>query len=286
MTDILHPILVQGIARSGTTLLMQILGTSPEIIFDRVYPFEVGYLRYLLNWALILEKDCPTGTNLNSFSNIPSPSQTIGPFPYKGSQLWDGKELWPVCFQTAWREFSRIATARTRAGGNEAPFLYYAEKTPHWVAAFLGRAMAYKSILLVRDPRDIFLSITAFDKKRGFPGFNRLATDDDWSFAKQFIDDCREPLKRIMEAEADPDNILVKYEVLILDVAKESQRLSKHLGVKFDVGTIERQRFEFHTTSNTGKESVERWRRELPSEFNQFFVSNFYEELKHFGYEA
>ena len=34
-------------------------------------------------------------------------------------------------------------------------------------------------ILLVRDPRDVFLSITAFDKKRGFSGFSRRADDDD-----------------------------------------------------------------------------------------------------------
>ena len=265
---------------------MQILGTSPEIVFDRVYPFELGYLRYLLNWALILEKDFPTDANLNSYSNIPAPTQAVGPFPYEASQFWDGKKLWPLCFQTAWREFSRTATARMRAGGSDAPLIYYAEKAPHCVPAFLGRAMAYRSILLVRDPRDIFLSITAFDKKRGFPGFNRRATDDDWSYAQRFVDDCRKPMKRIMEAEADPDNILMKYEVLVLDLANESQRLGQHLGVKFDVGMIDRQRLEFHTTSNTASESVERWRRELPPELNEFFVSNLHEELKHFGYDA
>ena len=215
MAETLNPLLVQGIARSGTTLLMQIIGASPNIVFDRVYPFEVGYLRYLLNWALILQNDEPIGTNLNSLLSIPCPSPTLGPFPYKESELWNGKELWPVCFQAAWQEFSRIAIARTRADGNEARLLYYAEKTSHWVPTFLRRAIAYKSIL-VRDPRDIFLSITAFDKKRGFSGFNRRATDDDWSFAKRFVDDCREPLKRIMEGEADADNILVKYEVLVL----------------------------------------------------------------------
>jgi Sulfotransferase family len=285
-TDILRPILVQGIGRGGTTLLMQILGTSPEIVFDRIYPFETGYLRYLLNWAIILENDWPSGANLNSYSNMHSPSEALGPFPDKGSQLWDGRELWPACFQTAWKEFSRIATERTRAGGNEAPLLYYAEKTQHWVPAFLRRAMSYKSILLVRDPRDIFLSVTAFDKKRGFPGFNRRASDDDWSFARRFVDDCREPLRKIMEGEADPDSVLVKYESLVLDMANESQRVSEHLGVDLDIGVIDKQRYEFHMTSNSAKESVERWRRELPAEFNQFFVSNFYEELKHFGYET
>ena len=69
-------------------------------------------------------------------------------------------------------------------------------------------------------------------------------------------------------------------------MANELQRLSQRLGVKFDVGVIDRQRLEFHTTSNTARESVERWRRELPAEFNEFFVSNFYEELTHFGYET
>jgi hypothetical protein len=179
-----------------------------------------------------------------------------------------------------------------RANGadeGELPILYYAEKALPWVSSLLLlHAIPYKSILLVRDPRDIFLSITAFDRKRGFPGFDRRATDDDWSFAKRFVDDCRVPFQIIRKEEANSENILLKYEVLALDLVNESRRLSQHLGVTFDVGIVEKQRSEFlhHMTSDTPRGSVERWRRELPPQFNEFFVSKLHEELRHFGYET
>jgi hypothetical protein len=289
MPDSLKPLLIQSIGRSGTTLLMQLMGTSPQVVFDRVYPFEVRYLTYLLHWAQMLEQDCDQDNHWDPNADITLPGQTLRPFPYKGSQLWNGEELWPKCFQAAWREFSRIAIARARAKcGDDMPLLYYAEKTPRWVPILLRGVVPYNALLLVRDPRDIFLSITAFDKKRGFPGFNRRANDDDWSFAKRFVDECREPLKIIREEEAYPHNVLVKYECLVLNSPNESQRLSQRLGVQFDIGVVENQTPEFvhHMTSNTARESVERWRRELPAELNEFFLTEFREELQHFGYET
>ena len=42
------PLLVDALGRSGSTLLMDLLGTSPKIAFDRSYPFEQFWYRYLL----------------------------------------------------------------------------------------------------------------------------------------------------------------------------------------------------------------------------------------------
>ena len=39
-------------------------------------------------------------------------------------------------------------------------------------------------------------------------------------------------------------------------------------------------------TSNTVRESVERWRRELPTELNHFFLKKLRRDLQHFGYET
>src|SRR5690242_2164504 len=41
MLTILELLLISG--RVGSTLLMQLLGTSPQIAFDRFYPFENRY---------------------------------------------------------------------------------------------------------------------------------------------------------------------------------------------------------------------------------------------------
>jgi Txe/YoeB family toxin of Txe-Axe toxin-antitoxin module len=287
--DGLKPLLVLGGGRTGTTLLMQLLGTSPQIAFDRVYPFEVQYLTYLLRWAQMLGQEWEQGGHWNRAESAGPPNQWLGPFPYENARLWNGQEMWPGCFAAAWREFSRVAVARTAAkGGTDRVPLYFAEKIPHWVPGLLRQAIPCNIILLVRDPRDVFLSITAFDKKRGFSGFARRADDDDWTFAHRFVKLCQQAFKIIRAEEADPYNILVKYERLVLDSANESRRLSEHLGVRLDIGVVEKQvsQFAHHMTSNTARESVERWRRELPTELNEFFLKGLRKELRYFGYET
>ena len=39
-------------------------------------------------------------------------------------------------------------------------------------------------------------------------------------------------------------------------------------------------------TSRTVRESVERWRRELLTDLNQFFLKRLRRDLQHFGYET
>ncbi len=285
----LKPLLVPAGGRTGTTLCMQLLGTSPQIAFERVYPFEVQYLTYMLRWAQMLGQEPERGGQGNLATPVGTPGKWLGPLPYHNTTLWNGDDLWPKCLIAAWKEFSRDAIARSRAknGTNGEP-LYYAEKIPFWVPTLLRQAMPCNLILLVRDPRDVFLSVTAFDKKRGYPGFARRPEDDDWTFAHRFVDLCAKAFKMIRAEEADPNNILIKYERLVLDSANESQRLSEHLGVKLDIGAVEKRvsKFTHHMTSKTTRESVERWRRELPTELNCFFLKKLGKELRYFGYES
>jgi hypothetical protein len=287
--DGLKPLLVLGMGRGGTTLLMQLLSTSSHIAYDRIYPFEVRYLTYLLRWSLLLGQQWQPGSGWDWIANFNPPDERIGPFPYVNAQLWDGRELWPKCFGAAWKAFSQVAVARMQANGKTAvPLIYYAEKIPFWVPAYLRQVIPYSLILLVRDPRDVFLSITAFDKKRGFSGFSRRADDDDWTFARRFVKLCRERFKTMREEEAAASSIVLKYERLAVDLAGEAQRLSQWLGVRLDAGWVENQvsNFAHHVTTNSPRESVERWRRELPAGLNKFFLKELGGELRHFGYES
>ncbi len=275
--------------RSGTTLLMQLLSTSPQIAFDRVYPFEVRYLTYLLHWALLLGQKWQPGHGWDPVTNFNPPDERIGPFPYLNAEFWGDQELWRNCLETAWREFSKVAIAKTQANSKKQPsLLYYAEKIPFWVPSYLRRAMQYRVILLIRDPRDVFLSITAFDRKRGFSGFSRRAEDDDWTFAARFVKLCRERFTVMREQERTARSLLVKYERLVINIAAETQRLTQWLGVQLDAGWVERQILDFalHMTSKSPRESAGRWRRELPEKLNEFFLQELGEELGYFGYMA
>ncbi|HVN88119.1 MAG TPA: sulfotransferase [Candidatus Binatia bacterium] len=285
--DVLTPLVVLGLGRSGTTLLMQLLGTTARIVFDRTYPFEVRYLTYLLRWALLLgvEKRQPD-EYWNAAVNLTQPDGRMGPFPYQAPQFWSGDALWPSSFIAAWQAFSRAAIASSGPADAAQRPLFYAEKVPSWVPSRLRAALPYKAIVLVRDPRDLFLSITAFDKQRGFPGFSRRADDSDWSFAERFVGTCRNHFAGMREEARAPHNIQVRYEDLALDLQGEAHRLGSWLGVSLDAPKVEAQAadFEHHMTSANRRESVARWRRELPADLNTLFVRELGEELSHYGY--
>jgi len=67
------------------------------------------------------------------------------------------------CFDMAWREFSHRARAQQ---GNRAGIRYYAEKHMDTRKLDLAELPPVKVIVLLRDPRDTYISIRAFDRKR------------------------------------------------------------------------------------------------------------------------
>lgn len=286
----LEPLLVLAQGRSGTTLLMQVLATSPQIAFDRIYPFEVRYLTYLLHWASLLGQASQPQSDWTPFA---PPGTRLGPLPFAETKLWDGQEMWRRCFRAAWREFSQIAVARMgmemkRLWNPEVPVLYYAEKVPNWLPERLRPVMSYKVIILTRDPRDVFLSVIAFDKKRGFPGFGRLPDEDDWAWARRFVEYYKVDFRFMQKAQAAPSSYLLQYEQLTVNLEAEAKRLSQWLGVEFDVERVKADlpNFAHHLTSASPDQSVERWRREMSPELRQFFQNALGEELRHYGYDA
>jgi hypothetical protein len=286
--NVLKPILVSGIGRGGTTLLMQLLGTSPQIMFNRSYPFEVRYLTYLLRWSLVLNEEWQPNENWGPGENYKHPSgQMVGPMPYTNTKLWPGKEIWSKCFETAWQEFSSALISKAENNKTGIHRKYYAEKAPRWVMEYLEQqSIPYNVICLIRDPRDVFLSINAFDKQRGFSGFGRSSENTDLDYAKQLARSYKNLHKdRTITA---PNSLMVKYEQLITDLSSEAQRLSRWLDIELNPALVKKRevKFKHHMTSGSPEKSVERWRYELPKELNDFFVQELGEELRYFGYET
>jgi len=288
----LKPLLIVGDGRSGTTLLMELLGTAPQIVFDRTHPYETRYLTYLMKWALLLRQKYQPGDEWNPGRSFDIPGSLVGPLPYMNPTFWSYEDLWKNCFRSAWNEFSRGAAGRLERPIGSLLFnkprktLYYAEKSPFWLPAYLRDVMPYRVILIVRDPRDVYLSITAFVKKHGVPGFARLVEDDDWTFARRFTM-CRKTLWEVMrQEEASPNSLIVKYEDLVLNLNQEAMRIGSWLGMKLNAGAVESKpaMWAYHATSKNKAQSVARWQRELPAELNEFFVRGLHEEMQHFGY--
>jgi len=295
----LTPILVSSTGRSGTTLLMQLLGSSPQIVFNRAYPFEVRYLSYLLRWSLILDEEWKPSDNWNPGEALkpPGSGRLFGPFPYANISLWPAKGLSSMCFETAWKGFSQVMIssviennkeAYSREDNKEVSYpQYYAEKIFPWAFEYLERqTIPFNSIFLVRDPRDVFLSVSAFNQQRGIDRFGRSSGDSDLEYAKRLTGSYKNIHNH--KVLSSPTCVVVKYEQLVTDLAGQAQRLSDWLGVKLNAEMVKNQEenFKHHMTSTSPEASVERWRREMSQELNDFFVEQLGEELRYFGYET
>ena len=259
----LTPILAATYSRSGSTLLMQLLTSNNEVAAERDYPYEARYLTYFMRWCMLPfapEKRTDLWNGGHMMGN--AEPLVMGAFPWndKTSEIvpTGGGDFPAVAFRALWEQFS------ARCGGAR----FYAEKTPLWVVDRIGESLAeYRTIFLVRDPRDVWLSINSFDKKRGFYGFGRKEGEAIGDYRARFIGEQRERFAKLgaMEKVA-PTHRLVRYEDLVADLKGETQKLSDWLGVQLSADAVIAQRptMAHHITS--GETSTERWRREMPEE--------------------
>lgn len=168
--------------------------------------------------------------------------------------------------------------------------LYFIEKCP--VGLDLARAQAalkeFRCVLLVRDPRDVVLSVMAFNRKRGSYALREKEGDTDEELIMKFkrgYDHVISKLSTIEHAH------LVRYEDLAVSGESALAALFAWLGVENDPRTVRRciaraasMEDGRHRTSMSLESSVERWRREMPAHWDELCSRHFGSILAQFGY--
>jgi hypothetical protein len=273
--DLLTPILVDYNARDGSTLTMRLLATSPQIAVGDMYPYEQKYFAYLWRWSRLLtradwdaEEWAPR--NLGSIAQERG-SALMGPPPWRHRELMIGvvpgeAPMSETSFESVWREFSRRATARTRVrhGRPDADVHYYAEK--HSTSWRIDRheLPPLRMLVLLRDPRDIYASLTAFRETRNVD-LGRSRARDEADDLRRFIDRQRQRLRWIAGLPEDAETAVARYEDLVRDLPGVARRLEDWLEVELDANSVTRDRLLglMHGTARTTEESIGRWRVEL-----------------------
>ncbi len=292
---LLRPLLLLFPARSGSTLLMQLLGTSPKILFDRVPAFEYRYLAFLLRWSWQLA-DGDLRRDEWTLEHLLDEPATSGnwieppPFPLPAGFDATGRDpMWHDTFRTAWREFSE----RARRSPISSPQLdpepvWYAEKSRALFRYSLQDVgLEPEVIYLLRDPRDILMSIWSFNKKRGTTYFSVVEGESPEKFAYRFVEERKLRLRMILEmAPKDPRATVVRYEEMATDLVGVAAKLSGRLGVQLNAGEVLANQSEFrHHMSSAGPEaSMQRWRREMSPEIQKMFTEIIGQELQALGY--
>lgn len=288
----LVPVFVGTTGRSGTTLMMQLLGSSPSVAFDRIYAFEHGYLSYLWLWANLPEHGMKNGPDwrraaLDQAGWLDKHGK-IGGIPWGDPLALDGDPTVPFAFDViaaVWPVFSRRAAAyhATEVGGVAT---HYAETGPPWLIDELQRVFeTLKAAYFVRDPRDQWLSMMSFVEKTGQRSFGYKPEDTPTDFARRIAEQQKEIFATVADVVENDATIVVRYERLVEDLEGEAERLSGWLGVELDPQVVRdnERAMRKHRTSKDGS-SVGRWRTEMDADFLAIFHSTMGEEIAALGY--
>ncbi|MHB8341801.1 MAG: sulfotransferase [Mycobacteriales bacterium] len=286
----LTPILVRGLwGRVGSTLFMQLLATSDEVVFDRVYPFEHRHLSHLLHYLEPLRG--PLAALPESWMDDPDElwwmdpaafqcSIDGDPFPFPESDV-DRGDLHRRAVRGVWEAFS---DSRVAALGHPARF--YAEKYGAHAEVLADAGIPVRYVDLVRDPRDVWASVRAFDSARGFYGFGRREGQSEGEFLASFVRSVQRRLAAMAVTVPRPDTLLVRYEDLVSDLPGQSARLAGWLGIALDPAQVMagQEQFRHHMTSESPQASLLRWRQELSEVEVAAFAAGLGEQLARLGY--
>jgi hypothetical protein len=296
------PIVLSGLGRSGSTWLMALLAAHPEVVVYREFPYESRPIRYWMQALKVLAEP----------SNI---VQSAHPDTFQNDLWWTGHNPFhdtrvastPVHNEWFAREYvERLATFFQRSADDWYGLLAqtqgqpgarrFAEKHlwPNYIPVLMRELYpSLKEVFLVRDFRDMTLSILSFDEKRGFAGFGRVEGSTDEDYVRTVLKPAAQGLMNSWRTRG-ADSHLVRYEDLIAEPRAKLAALFEYLELRADHPTLDAvlasaesdsDEVRDHRTSVGADDSIGRWRREGDEEFRAFCTETFAEELAAFGYE-
>ena len=96
--------------RSGSTLLMQLLATAPDIAFDRAHPAERRFLSYLVVTAARMTEPWDEARDPGGTAMFFGPDAVWGPVPF-ASDILDVGSLRRPLLRAMWSAWTAAATA-------------------------------------------------------------------------------------------------------------------------------------------------------------------------------
>lgn len=281
----LTPVLVTALGRSGTTILMRYLAQHPGIVVADQYPYEIKLLSYYADVARVLSMDADHQRS-DTPNAVLNDRYAIGFNPFSARPLHRFMQtpgtvdehfglVVPTAFLRTGGQMVMDYYRRVQADQGKRQAVYVAEKAPPRAVvrdATCLMAGQVRTILLVRDPRDILCSATAF-----------------WGTDQAIAIRNTARLTRLMEAlhqEATDDTLLVRYEDMVTDTPATLAKIWGFLGLPPApaIRDLDSDLLVRHVTSASPAASIGRWRQDLSPAGQQLCRDAFSGFMARFGY--
>lgn len=298
----LLPVIVTTLGRTGSTWLMRLLDSCPDIVAYRPFQYEPRVATYWIEvlWALseptsYLQQIAPVG-DLDGrwwLGSMPQNGRAFIQDPVL--QQWLQRESVEQLAAFCQERIEAIYAKAAQEGGKQNAVRFAEKYLPNQIVPALVRELypAAREVLLVRDFRDMVSSILAFNAKRGYAAFGRERAHDDRDYIGQLRSSVNSLLSRWRR---DPEGVcVIRYEDLILEPHRTMTRLLDHLELESDSESVtdilQRASLELpemagHRTSPESAQSVGRWRDDLDDELQDLCEEAFGPALEAFGYSV
>ena len=272
-----RPLILTTLGRTGSTWCVWLLQSHPEIVAHRPFQNDARVGSY---WMSVLQTlSDPTSYMRQLYAGDASGLEWwIGRDAMSTDRIgdpaladWLGTarvdELATVCRDRIASFYDHVATSE----GKRAAF-FVEKHLPRQISTDLLRE-AYPNaveIVLVRDLRDMFCSILAFNRKRGYTAFGRDSVEND----EQYVEKVRRSGQSLLGHLRDGrDAYLLRYEDLILTPEETLERVLDWIGLDGSA-TAETMRrastpvagMAHHMTAPNPTASIGRWQRDLEPE--------------------
>ncbi len=263
--------------RVGSTLLMELLASSPEVVCDRRYPLgEYRYLSYCARFATWMATPFDPERDIGVTEMLFGPGDRGGPLPWDATSL-STTMLGPRALRGLWAACS--AGFRDQAPSAR----WYAEKLACSIALVVEAGIPIRTIDVVRDPRDMVASMIAFGERSGPWGFGQTPGETQDVWLASLIETFRERLDLLAAPPLTP-TLRLRYEDFATDLPGTAETIRAAFGVELRPAAAVANRPLHHVTTPSVEASIGRWRRDLPRKLSRQLWSTLGTRLEALGY--
>ncbi len=288
----IRPLMLTGFSRTGSNLLLRLLGSHPEIVAYRPFQYEPRVLTYWVDVFRDLTEPAAYLRQITTQGRIAERGWWLGLAPPMPRPLFDADIQRALALDTVAdaAEFCRKRIARVYERIEPGARLFAEKQLPGAVPTIAWELYPdAREVFLVRDFRDMMASVLAWKDRFGGAWFGHAAAGTEEAFVRSFAGFATNLVASWRRRSERA--LLVRYEDLLGDLDGTVSALAGYLGVDPSDAMVKSvgertPESEGYRTAESAQASIGRWRRDLPDDLRHAAEETFAPALAEFGYDS